>query len=167
MQGFIRSVHWLCRLLNWVAVGSLVVMMCLTCADIVLRLFRRPILGTWEIVGFLGALLAGFSLAQTTVQRGHVAVQVIVRKFSQRIQWIVFLVTHVFGLLLFGLLTVESAKYGHALQVSGEVSPTLQIPFFPILHGIAFCSFVVFVVLFIDFLLVITRREEAWFGWPD
>ena len=69
--------------------------------------------------------------------------------------------------LLFGLLAVESVKYGHALQISGEVSPTLQIPFFPILYGIAFCSFVVFVVLFMDLLLVITRKEEAWFGWPD
>ena len=167
MQGFVRSIGWLCQLLHWIAVWSLVAMMCLTCADIVFRLFRRPIVGTWEIVGFLGALSAGFALAQTTLARGHVAVQVVVKKFSYGVQKIVYVITHVFSLLLFSLLTIESVKYGNALKLSGQVSNTLQIPFYPVLYGIAFSSFVVILVITIDLVLVITGKEKAWYGWPQ
>ena len=164
---FIRSVQWLSRILNFIAVVCLVVMMCLTCTDVVFRFFRRPIPGTWEIVGFLGAILASFSMAQTTLERGHVAVQVVVEKFSYGIQKIVYLVTHLFGLTLFGLLTLESVRYGNALRISGEVSNTLKIPFFSVLYGVAFSSLIVFVVLLIDFYLVIGQKEKAWYGWPE
>ena len=97
-------------------------MMFLTCADIILRLFRRPILGTYEIVGFLGAIVAGFALAQTTIERGHVAVQVVVTRFSPQIQKIIYLITHVLSIFLFALLAWECVQYGNDFRASGEVS---------------------------------------------
>ena len=140
-------------------------MMLLTCSDIVLRLFRHPILGTWEIVGFLGAIVAGFAMARTTIERGHVAVEIVVVRFSLSIQKTIYLVIHVLSLLLFGLLTLECIRYGNDLRIAGEVSPTIQIPFFPVLYGVGFSSLVVFLILFIDFLLVMVGKEKAWYEW--
>ncbi|RLB06838.1 MAG: TRAP transporter small permease [Deltaproteobacteria bacterium] len=167
MRGFTRLTSWLAKMLNWVAGWCLVGMMGLTSADILLRLFRRPILGTYEIVGFLGAVVAGFAMAQTTIERGHVAVQVVVTKFSSRVQEVIYLITHLLSVVLFALLAWECARYGDDLRTSGEVSLTLQLPFFPVLYGIAFSAAIVCLVLVVDILLVITRGAEAWYRWEE
>ena len=137
-------------------------MMGLTCADIVLRLFRHPILGTYEVAGFLGAVVASFAMAQTTIERGHVAVQVIVARFSPRVQEVIYVITHLLSLLLFALLAWECIRYGNDLWTSGEVSMTLQLPFFPVLYGIALSAAIVCLVLLVDILQVMARGAEAW-----
>ena len=139
--------------------------MFLTCTDIVMRLFRRPIPGTYEIVGFLGAMVAGFALAQTTIERGHVAVQVVVTRFSPRWQQIIYLITHLLSILLFALLAWECMRYGNDFRVSGEVSLTIRIPFYPVVFGIAFSAAVVCLVLIVDILHVMTKRVEPWYQW--
>jgi TRAP-type C4-dicarboxylate transport system permease small subunit len=140
-------------------------MMFLTCADIILRLFRRPILGTYEIVGFLGAIVAGFALAQTTIERGHVAVQVVVMRFSPQTQKIIYLTTHILSIFLFALLAWECVRYGNDFRASGEVSLTLRMPFYPVVYGIAFSAIVVCLVLFVDILQVMTKRAGVWHQW--
>jgi TRAP-type C4-dicarboxylate transport system permease small subunit len=167
MTDFIRVTHWSSRMLNWVAGWSLVGMMMLTCADIILRLFRRPILGTYEIVGFLGVMVAAFAMAQTTVERGHVAVEVVVTKFSPRVQKIIYLIIHLLSIVLFAVLAFECVRFGNDLRTSGEVSMTIQLPYFPILYGIAFAAVIVCLVLVIDILMVMTRGAEAWYRWEE
>ena len=161
MPNLIRLTHLLSRILNWVAGWALVGMMGLTCADIVLRLFRRPILGTYEIAGFLGAVVASFAMAQTTIERGHVAVHVIVTRFSPRVQELIYLATHLLSLLVFVLLAWECVRYGNDLRASGEVSMTLQLPFFPVVYGIALSAVTVCLVLLLDIVFVTTRGAEA------
>jgi TRAP-type C4-dicarboxylate transport system permease small subunit len=165
MKGLIRLTNRSSRVLNWVAGWSLVGMMFLTCADILLRLFRRPILGTYEIVGFLGAIVAGFALAQTTIERGHVAVQVVVTRFSPQTQKIIYLITHILSIFLFALLAWECVRYGNDFRASGEVSLTLRMPFYPVVYGIAFSAIVVCLVLFVDILQVMTKRVGVWHQW--
>lgn len=163
MPGFIGSIRWLSRILNWVAGGSLVGMMGITCADIGMRLFRRPILGTYDIVEFLGAMVVGFALAQTTIKQGHVAVQLVVARFSPQVQKFIYVITHLLSIALFTLLAWECVRYGNDLHASGEVSMTLQLPFLPVLYGIAMSAVMVCLVLAGDILLVLTRRAEAWY----
>jgi TRAP-type C4-dicarboxylate transport system permease small subunit len=165
MKGLIRLTNRSSRILNWIAGWSLVGMMFLTCADIILRLFRRPILGTYEIVGFLGAIVAGFALAQTTIERGHVAVQVVVMRFSPQTQKIIYLITHILSIVLFALLAWECVRYGNDFRASGEVSLTLRMPFYPVVYGIAFSAIVVCLVLFVDILQVMTKRAGVWHQW--
>jgi TRAP-type C4-dicarboxylate transport system permease small subunit len=165
MKGLIRLTNRSSRVLNWVAGWSLVGMMFLTCADILLRLFRRPILGTYEIVGFLGAMVAGFALAQTTIERGHVAVQVVVSRFSPQTQKIIYLITHILSIFLFALLAWECVRYGNDFRASGEVSLTLRMPFYPVVYGIAFSAVIVCLVLFVDILQVMTKKAGVWYQW--
>ena len=153
--------------MNYVAGFCLVGMMTLTCADVVLRLFRHPILGTYELVEFLGATIAAFAMALTTLYRGHVAVEVLVMIFSQGIQKVIFLLTQVAALVLFLLLGLECVRYGNDLRTSGEVSLTLQLPFYPVLYGIAFSSFIVCLVLCFDFWKVLSNRSKPFEDWKD
>ena len=140
-------------------------MMSLTCVDIVLRLFRRPIVGTYEIVGFLGAIVASLAMAQTTLERGHVAVEVVTNKLSPRVQQVVYLITNLLSIALFSVLAWECVRYGNDLRIAGEVSMTLQLPFFSVVYGIAFASVVVCLVLIVDILMVVTGDAKAWYQW--
>ena len=167
MRSFMRFTHWTSRILNWVAGWGLVGMMGLSCADIVLRLFRRPILGTYEMVGFLGAIVAGFAMAQTTIERGHVAVQIVVTKFPPRVQKPLYLITHLLSLLLFAVLAWECVRYGNDFRTSGEVSMVLGLPFYYVVYGIAFSAAVVSIVLILDILMVVAGGAEAWYSWEE
>lgn len=122
---------------NWIAAGAVVIMMALTSADVVMRFFRHPIPGTYEIVGLLGAVAASFSLAYTTVKKGHIAVEFVVQKMPRRIQFAVDIFNNAIGCLLFGILAWQSALYALDLKTSGEVSLTLQMPIYPFVFGIA------------------------------
>jgi TRAP-type C4-dicarboxylate transport system permease small subunit len=136
----LRLEHWLRRLadaFNWVASASVMAMMLLTCADIVLRLFRRPIPGTYEMVGLLGAVFASFSLAYTSYHRGHIAVDFLVQKLSPRGQTAVEAANSLVGAAFFALVARQCLIYGNRLQQFGEISMTLQMPLHPFVYGIA------------------------------
>jgi TRAP-type C4-dicarboxylate transport system permease small subunit len=147
--------------LNWFAGTSLVAMMTLVCCDVVMRLFQRPILGVYEIVGFLGTATASLATAYTTVQRGHVSVSLIVMHLPQKVQLAVSIITHFLSLVLFTLLTFECVRYGNESKASGELSLTLEWHLFPLLYGMAFSFLVVAVVLGVD-LWNILRTKEPW-----
>jgi len=164
MNLFEKSAKGLARYMYYVAGAAIVSMMVLTCADVVLRLgvtfyheyhwslfsSFMPIPGTYELVCFLGAVAVSFAMAHTSVEKGHVAVSLIVRLLPERIQNIIGSITGTFGIILFALLSWQSVLYANDLRASGEVSLTLQLPFYPFVYGIAFASFAVCLVLVLE-----------------
>ena len=141
------------------------VMMLLTCVDVVLRLsvtvyheyhwiffsHFKPIAGTYELISFLGTVSAAFAMAHTSLEKGHVAVSLVVRLLPERVQGLIGSVTDFFGFFFFALIAWRSALYGNHLRASGEVSLTLQLPFYPFVYGIGFASAAVCLVLLTDF----------------
>lgn len=135
------------RVLFWIAGAAIVLMMLLTCADVILRLFRMPIPGTYELVCYLGALGVAFAMAHTSVEKGHVAVSVIVRRFSRRAQGVIGVITTLLSLAFFVFVSWQSWSYAEQLRASGEVSLTLQLPFHPFVYGVAVAAGAVCLVL--------------------
>jgi len=134
-----------------VAAVAIFAMMALTCVDVFLRyFFRKPISGTYEIVALLGAVAVSFAMAHTLAKKGHVAVSLIVQLFSKRIQGVVESFISIFGIILFSLITWQSILYGIDCQRSGEVSLTLEVPFYPIIYGVALGAAIVCLVLIVD-----------------
>ncbi len=133
--------------LYWVAGSAIVAMMLLTCTDVVLRYFRKPIPGTYELVCFLGAVAVAFAMAHTSVEKGHVAVSFVVSLLPQRIQGLIESITTSFGLIFFVLIAWQSVIYANDLRLSGEVSLTLGLPFYPFVYGISFSAAIVCLIL--------------------
>ncbi len=146
--------------MNWISAGALVVMMLLTTADVVLRIFRNPIPGTYEVVGLLGAVVVSFSLGYTSIEKGHIAVEFLVRRFSTRVQTTINAVHELVSLVFFIIATWRSIIYGTELMKSGEVSSTLQMPTYPFVYGIAFGCSLLSVILFIEFIKSIRGVEK-------
>lgn len=160
MFSFQRSFLSLARRLDLLAAIAVFIMMALTCADVTLRLFRWPIPGTYEIVSFLGAVAVSFAMAHTSAEKGHVAVSLVVQLFPKRLQGIIESIISIFGIILFGLIAWQSILYGLDCQRSGEVSLTLQLPFYPIIYGIALGAGVVCLVLLVDLANAIVKMKD-------
>ena len=154
----------LAKILYWIAGISIVSMMLLTCFDVVLRFcvtlyheYRwefltslQPIPGTYELVCFMGSVAVAFAMAHTSVEKGHVAVSFVVDFFPKRIQAVIETITSTFGFIFFVLLAWQSILYAQDLKASGEVSLTLQLPFYPFVYGISFAAAAVCLILFVD-----------------
>jgi TRAP-type C4-dicarboxylate transport system permease small subunit len=150
-------VEFAARAFNWLAAGSVTAMMFLTVSDVVLRLFRHPVPGTYEIVGFLGAVFVSFSLAYTSVQKGHIAVEFLVEKLSGTAQRVVELTTTLVCALLFAAVSWQSVLYGDSLRATGEVSLTVQIPLYPFVYGMSVGCGLLSLVLFMRCFAILRR----------
>jgi len=89
-------------------------------------------------------------MAHTSAERGHVAVSFVVSLFPRRIQGLIESVTTCFGLFFFTLIAWQSVIYANDLRLSGEVSLTLELPFYPFVYGISFSATVVCLTLLSD-----------------
>ena len=70
------------------------------------------------------------------------------------------LFTRFLGLGLFGLAGWNLLKMGNDLLRSGEVSPTLHMPFYPVVYGIGAVCLLQSLVLFGDMIKVIREQYE-------
>ena len=127
-------------------------MMLLTFADVIMRSAGHPIPGTFEIVGFLGIVVAAFAIAYTQHTKGHVAIDYLVALLPHRVQSAARSVAYLLSSGLFALLVWQSILFARELQISGEVSPTEKISFAPFVYGLAVACLAASFVLFIDFL---------------
>ena len=160
MKGFLGGVERISKFLNVIAGISLTFLMLLTIADVVLRLFKRPVVGTYELVAFSGAVVIGFSMPLTSYIRQHIFVDFFILKFSQGVRNIFNTATRVLVMALFLLVGWNMFKYARDLQKSGEVSLTLQMPFYPIAYGVGVCCFVLFLVFVCDIIKIFKGEYE-------
>ncbi|MBU2234613.1 MAG: TRAP transporter small permease [Proteobacteria bacterium] len=156
-----RGIVLVSRGFNVVAGAAVILMMVLTCADVVLRLLRQPITGTYEIVGFLGTVIVSFSLAFTSLEKGHIAVELLVEKLPRRMQVGIEAVTSLIGAALFSLITWQSLVYAADIRQSGEVSVTLTMPIYPFIYGIAAGSGLLCLVLLSECLRSAVRTAKS------
>lgn len=160
MASFLRTVDRISRILNVIAGVSLTFLMLLTVMDVILRTFKRPIVGTYELVAFSGAIVIGFALPFTSWLRGHIFVDFFILRFSQKIRNIFNVATRCLVIILFLLIGWNLMKYAMDLQKSGEVSLTLQLPFFPVAYGVGICCFMQCLVMISDIVKIFGGKYE-------
>ena len=160
MEGFLNKVRQLCRIINTIAGISITFIVFLTVTDVILRSFRRPIVGAYELVAFSGAIVIGFSLPFTSWLRGHIYVDFFILKFPQKVRNVFNVATRCLGIWLFLMIGWNLVKYGMDLQRSGEVSLTLQLPFYPFAYGVGICCFIQCLVLLCDILKIFGGKYE-------
>jgi TRAP-type C4-dicarboxylate transport system permease small subunit len=160
MNGFLNKINGLSRVFNVIAGISLTFLMLLTVMDVILRALKRPIVGTYELVAFSGAVVIGFAVPLTSWLRGHIFVDFFILRFSQKVRNIFNITTRCLVIVLFFLIGWNLIKYGMDLQKSGEVSLTLQMPFYPFAYGVAVCCFVQCLVLICDVIKIFGGEYE-------
>jgi TRAP-type C4-dicarboxylate transport system permease small subunit len=158
LEDFIVS---LSKVLNVIAGTALTVMMFLTVIDVSLRAFGSPIIGTYEIVGLLLALVIGFAIPQVSLDRGHVYMEILINMIhSKRSKAILNTSTRILCIILFILIGYNLFSVGNEFRMSGEVSQTIKLPFFPMAYGIGVCCFIECFVLVVDIIKIWRGQYE-------
>jgi TRAP-type transport system small permease protein len=159
---FDKAVTGLGSLFNMVASASLVAMMLLTSADICMRyFFNSPITGTYDIVSLLGAVLVSFAMPYTMLKKGHVAVEILIQSLSKGKQLVVETLTHLLGISLFLVLVWQAVLLSRHMKAVGEVTPTLLVPFYPILNCMAVCFFGLCLAILVNLLNLWRKRVDS------
>jgi TRAP-type C4-dicarboxylate transport system permease small subunit len=164
-RGFMKApFHTLLRVVsNWmntIGAVTLTFMMLLTVADVLLRAFARPILGTYEVVGILLAVVIGFSIPKVSMDNGHVYMEFLIDRLSVRNRAIMFTFTRVLCMALFFLIGYNLFSVANEFRLSGEVTPTIQLPFYPTAYGVGVCCFLECLVFAFDILKVWKIRND-------
>ena len=153
----LRSVS---RILNIIAGASVTFMMLLTVADVLLRAGRHPIIGTYEIVSLLLAVVIGFGIPQVSLDKGHVYMEFLLVKLSKRGKDVMNIFTRVLCLILFALIGYNLFYVGAGFRASGEVSPTIQLPFYPVAYGVGVCCLLECCVFLLDIVRIWRGQYE-------
>jgi TRAP-type C4-dicarboxylate transport system permease small subunit len=127
---------------------GIILMALITCADVILRLVGYPIVGSFDLVRVAGAVSMAFALPYTTAVKGHVAIEYFFQKLDRKGRIILDTVSRIISISFFSILAFQSVRYGLKLQVTGEVTPTLQLPMFWVPWAIAFSCVVMVLVIF-------------------
>jgi TRAP-type C4-dicarboxylate transport system permease small subunit len=147
MQRFLRATCGISNTLNVMGAVLLTLMMLLTVVDVVLRYIGRPLTGTFELMSFAGALVTGFALAQTSLDRAHVNVDILTEAISGTAKVALEVFNRLLGIGIFALLAWSLFDKGNDLYKTGEVSLTLHVPYYPVAYGLSFCCAVECLVL--------------------
>jgi TRAP-type C4-dicarboxylate transport system permease small subunit len=141
MNNTFGSLRYVCNALNFIAGVALTVMMLLTVVDVLLRAGGFPFVGTFEIVSLLMGIVISFGIPQVSLDKGHVYMEFVIERLSLRNKNLLSTFTRILCIILFACIAYNMIKIGMRFHASGEVSPTIKIPFYPLPYAVSVCCF--------------------------
>ena len=161
MEQLDKISRFLNEVLFWIAGFFLVTMVLLTCANIFLRFVWTPIRGTFELMGFFGAIVTAFALGYTQIHRGHIGIDLLVNEFSAITQRILSGISYFSCMVFFSIAGWQIARWATVLRKTGEVTETLRIIFYPFTYAVALGCLTLALVLLVDLLKVLIQGKGA------
>lgn len=153
--------HTLNQALAWIAGSILLVMIFLTCANIFMRRVWTPLLGTFELMGYFGAIVTAFALGYTQIKKGHIAVDVLVLRFSEKTRACLNSINNFICMIFFALVAWQITRYATTLWKTGEVTETLKIIYYPFTYGVALGCALFSLIFLTDFLKCFFQRKGS------
>jgi len=101
MEAWFAFERKICRFLLLISGITLAVMLLFTVTDVLMRAFGKPILGGFEIISFLGAVVIGFALPYTSLYKGHVAVDFFLEIVPKNVSSWMQIATRILVIILF------------------------------------------------------------------
>jgi TRAP-type C4-dicarboxylate transport system permease small subunit len=146
---------------EWLGLAALLLMMVITCIDVVgAKVFLRPVLGAIDIVQLSQIVAISFAAGMTLILGRHIQVEFFFNLLPRPVQAISDSVVHLLGLGLFIMIVWRLFVLGRSFQTTGEYTATAYIPLYPFAYAIALACIPVCLVLLLDFLKSLTRREQ-------
>jgi TRAP-type C4-dicarboxylate transport system permease small subunit len=161
MDSLIKINKFLNKMLTLTGGAFLIGMILLTCANIFIRQFYIPIRGTFELMGYAGAVVTAFALGYTQFTNGHISVDVLVNAYPKPLKRFVSLINHGVCAAFFFITAWHVVQKALTLKNAGEISETLRIIYYPFTLAVALGCFILALALFTDFLKVILPQKEG------
>ena len=161
MAVFEKLTRYLNQGLIFVGGVFLSAMVVLTCANIAARMAWIPIKGTFELMGFFGAVITAFALGYTQVAKGHIAVDVLVDRFSDKNRKVTGIINCALCSVFFTIAAWQIAVKATTLWKTGEVTETLRIVYYPFTYAVAVGCGVLAIVLMVDLIKLLLPNKEG------
>ncbi len=150
----------LSRLMFWVSCVAILCIVFLTTFDVISRRLGNPIDFTYEVVVYLGAIVIGFAIPQTTLDGTHVIMDFLTQRFPSSVQKTLRSITRCLAMSIFLIIGWNIIGLGSYLRSTGQASPILKIPDYPIAYGIGLCCFLECMVLCFDLLQGLKEAKQ-------
>lgn len=160
MEWLLTAVGTISKGLNRIAEVALACMILLTVADVILRTGQAPIVGTYEMVGLLGAIIVGLSNPFTSWMKGHIRVDFAILKLPPLPKAIINVITRCAATGFFVIVGWNLLVLGAEALKAGEVTPTRHIPFYPVIYAVGVSCFLQSVVLLCDIIKIVRGQYE-------
>jgi TRAP-type C4-dicarboxylate transport system permease small subunit len=146
---------------QWIGLVGLLLMMVITCIDVVgAKVFRSPLLGALDMVMLSQVVAIAFAASMALILGRHIEVEFFVKMLPRRAQAVINSFVLLLGLGLFIVIVWRLSVLGHLFQTTGEYSATIHIPYYPFAYGIALASIPVCLVFLVRFLKSIGRIAQ-------
>ena len=150
----------MCRFLLLIAGLTLAFMLLFTLTDVIMRAFGKPIVGDYEVISFLGAVVVGFAIPYTSLLKGHVIVDFLLEKMPKKAGDMMQVATRILGIALFLWMGWNFVVMSLDLIKSKEVTPVFRLPYYPISFGLAFVCLVQCLTLVSQIMKIVGGRHE-------
>jgi TRAP-type C4-dicarboxylate transport system permease small subunit len=146
-----RFNHRLSDWFEWVGLAGMLLVMVITCVDVVgAKVFLWRLLGAIDIVMLSQIVVTAFAGGMTLILRRHIQVEFVFQLLPGRVQAVVDSLVSLIGFLFFGVTIWRLCVLGHNFYVSGDYSATARIPYYPFAYGIALAFIPIGLVLLVD-----------------
>lgn len=135
-------------------------MIVLTCTNIVARQIFIPVRGTFELMGYSGALVTAFALGYTQFTNGHISVDVLVNTYPKHVKKMIAILNYTLCCIFFFITSWQVLQKALTLKNAGELSETLRIIYYPFTFAVALGCLVLSLALFTDLLKILLPVKE-------
>jgi len=144
----------------WIALVGLLLMMGITCIDVVgAKVFRWPLLGALDIVMLSQTVTISFAASMALILGRHIRVEFFFNLLPRRAQPVIESIVSLLGLGLFMVIIWRLCVLGYSFQTSGEYSATAYISYYPFAYGIALASIPVCLVFLLEFIKSLRNKK--------
>lgn len=132
---------------------GILIMILVTCFDVAgAKLFNLPVPGAIEIISLVQVTTIVFAIATTYLHKGHISVEMFITNRHPVVKSLIRIFIVSVNLILFLLLIYEGFRLGNAYVSSGEVTATIQIPFYPFAYAFAAAMIPVAMLLLVELI---------------
>ncbi len=153
-----------CKLMNrgflWIGGVALILLMTLATANVALRPFGIPVRGSYELVGFLGAITIASALGYSQKIKMHIVVDILTSRYSKSMLRIANSISYFLCMVFFILVTWQTTVLATNIWKRGETSETLKLVYYPFIFIVSLGFAVFSLNLIVDLLKTIQGREE-------
>lgn len=154
LEKWLRSAS---KALSWVGLAVILTIVFWTAADVILRIFGRPITGTVELTEHLMIILICSGLAFAAAQKGHIVIDVVASHFPQKVQAYCDVFVSFVSLCIFSLLSWRLFVFASDKWKTGELSSTLKLSITPFAYFASFAIAMLCLVLLLDLITALNK----------
>lgn len=138
--------------LSTVSIFTFLSMALVIVANVVMRAFDRPILGTQEIVGILMVVTVSFAIAYCALLQNHIVITIIITHLKTPTKRILAIITTTLSLFIWIIISWQCAAFALEQWKINEKTTVIEWPLYPLRFIFAFGLFVLCAVLVSDLL---------------